>query len=68
MEQSVKENIVRKLEGLPESVLLEVLDFVEIVSQRAASGEDPILAVAGTLSAAPLSAMEIEQALYDEGK
>lgn len=68
MEQSVKENIVRKLEGLPEPVLLEVLDFVEIVSQRAASGEDPILAVAGTLSAAPLSATEIEQALYGEGK
>jgi hypothetical protein len=68
VEQSVKENIVRKLEGLPEPVLLEVLDFVEIVSQRAASGEDPILAVARTLSTAPLSATEIEQALYGEGK
>jgi hypothetical protein len=68
MEQSLKENIVGKLEHLPEPALREVLDFVEFISRKAGAQEESILAVAGILSGSPLSAVEIERELYGNGE
>jgi len=66
MVPSLKGLIVEKLERLPGPALQEVLDFVEFLSQRRAPAEDPILAVAGMLTGAPVSADEIERELYGE--
>jgi hypothetical protein len=66
--QSLKENILRKLEQLPEPALQEVLDFVEFLSRKLVTAEESVLAVAGILSGSPLSAEEIERELYGDGK
>jgi len=66
--QSLKENILRKLEQLPEPALQEVLDFVEFLSRKLVTAEGSVLAVAGILSGSPLSAEEIERELYGDGK
>ena len=66
--QSLKENILRKLEQLPEPALHEVLDFVEFLSRKLMPTEEPVLVVAGILSGSPLSAEEIERELYGEGE
>ena len=70
----VKERIIRRLEDLRESRLHEVLDFVEFLAWKegspqngnmgAGQGDDPILAVAGSLSFAPMTNEEIDQELY----
>ena len=66
MEQSLKEDILEKLEQLPESALREVRDFVVSISLKSRPQDDPVLAVAGILSGPPLSVEEIEQELYGE--
>ena len=68
MGQSLKEDILGKLDQLPDSALREVLDFVEFISKKVTTKEDPLLAVAGTLSGNPLSAEEIERQLYGDGE
>jgi hypothetical protein len=63
----VKDEIVRRLDHLPEPKLQEVLSFVEFLMWKTEEvEEDPVLSVAGTLSGKPLSAHEIEQVLYGE--
>lgn len=64
MVQLLKESIVRKLEEMPEPALREVLDFVEFISRKAETEEEPVLEVAGILSGRPLTAEEIEHELY----
>jgi hypothetical protein len=64
MAQSLKESIRERLEQLPEPALQEVLDFVDFISQKTGIPEEPMLAVAGTLSGSPLSVKEIERELY----
>jgi len=66
MGDPVKGLIVERLDRLPGPVLQEVLDFIDFLSQRKASPEDPILAVAGMLVGSPMSADEIERELYGE--
>jgi hypothetical protein len=66
MGDSVKSLIVERLDRLPGPVLQEVLNFIDSLSQRKASLEDPILAVAGMLAGTPVSADEIERELYGE--
>jgi hypothetical protein len=63
---ALRERIVEKLEYLPEPNLRQVLDFVEFLTWKATDQEDPLLSVAGVLSGKPLSASEIEEALYGE--
>ncbi len=63
---SLKEDIVEKLEQLPEPVLREVLEFVEFKLQKAMIQEEPLLEVAGVLSGNSLSAEEIELELYGD--
>lgn len=65
----VKEEIVQKLEHLPEPKLQEVLSFVDFLIWKGnESEEDQVLKVAGTLSGIALSAEEIEQALYGDAE
>jgi hypothetical protein len=64
---ALKEQIVEKLDHLPESNLRQVLSFVEFLTWRSSDQEDTLLSVAGILSGSPLSAEEIEQQLYDGG-
>ena len=64
---ALKEQIVEKLDHLPESNLRQVLSFVEFLTWRSPEQDDPLLSVAGILSGSPLSAEEIEQQLYDDG-
>jgi len=65
---NLREQIVEKLQHIPESCLREVLDFVEFLGWRGATEEDPVLAVAGILSGEALSPEEIDRELYgDEG-
>ena len=66
MGQSLKENILERLEQLPEPALREVLDFVEFISRKVVEQEEPLLAVAGILSGGSLSAEEIERELYGD--
>jgi len=65
MVQLLKESIVRKLEKMPEPALREVLDFVEFISRKAGTEEEPVLEVAGILSGRPLTPDEIERDLYN---
>jgi len=67
VERSLKEDILEKLEQLPEPALQQVRDFVEFLSQKILVQEDPVLAVAGILSGDSLSAEEIERELYGDG-
>lgn len=63
----LREQIVQKLADLPESQLREVLTYVEFLTWRAPEEEDPLLSVTGILGGSPLSAEEIEEALYGDG-
>jgi len=73
---ALRDIIVQKLQDLPEPELREVLDFVESLAskekdQRQHEAEfdpkdDPILALAGTLSFPPLSNDEIDRELYGD--
>jgi hypothetical protein len=62
----LREQIVEKLDHLPESHLREVLSYVEFLTWRAPEDE-PLLSVMGILGGSPLSAEEIEQELYGDG-
>ena len=64
---ALREQIVEKLDHLPDSRLREVLSFVEFLTWRALDEEAPLLSVAGILGGSPLSAEEIEQELYGDG-
>ena len=65
---ALKESIIQKIDSLPEPALRQVLDFVSFLAWKGADGERSVLAVAGQLSGAPISANEIEQALYGQGR
>ena len=65
---ALRGRIVEKLEYLPESNLRQVLSFVEFLVWKATDQEDPLLSVIGGLSGKPLSAPEIEEALYGEAE
>lgn len=68
------DKIMSKLKGLSEYELREILEFVEvIVSKQGQNGHngqdttlenDPILALAGTLSFPPISNEDIDRELY----
>jgi hypothetical protein len=68
MSQSLKGNILERIDQLPEPALRELLDFVESLSPRSIQEEVPILSVAGILSGTPLTAEEIERELYGDGE
>ena len=63
----LRERIAEKLADLPESQLREVLTYVEFLTWRAPEGEDPLLSVTGILRGGPLSAEQIQEALYGNG-
>ena len=61
----VKDEIVKRLDRLPEPKLQEILTFVEFLMWKTdESEEDPVLSVAGILSGEAMSGAQIEQALY----
>ena len=60
----LKERIVEKLDRLPDSDLRDVLSFVEFVTWRTTTTDEPLLSVAGILSSSMLSAEQIERELY----
>ena len=62
----LKEKIVEGLQALPETELQEVLHFVEFLQWRTQSQDEPLLAIAGSLSGEMLSAEEIEEVLYGQ--
>jgi hypothetical protein len=65
---SLREKIVEKLEGLPEPKLREVLTFVDSLTRRSGTQDEPLLSIAGILSGEALSAKDMERELYGEGK
>ncbi|HXF05805.1 MAG TPA: hypothetical protein VNM72_10380 [Blastocatellia bacterium] len=65
--RSLKEEILEKLDQLPEPALQQVRDFLEFLSREVLLQEDPVLAVAGIFSGDSLSAEEIERELYGDG-
>ena len=60
----VKEQLMSKLELLPDRRLSEVLDFVEFIASRRNESDEPLLSLSGTLKATPLSAEALETELY----
>jgi len=65
---ALKESIIQNIDALPEPALRQVLDFVSFLAWKGADGERSVLGVAGQLSGGPISAHEIEQALYGQGR
>jgi len=65
---SLKGRIVEKLDHLPESDLRDVLNFIEFVTWKTTTTDEPLLSVAGILSGSMLSAEQIERELYGGGK
>ena len=65
---SLKGRIVEKLDHLPESDLRDVLNFVEFVTSRTTTTDEPLLSVAGSLSGSMLSVEQIERELYGAGE
>jgi len=65
---ALRDSIIQKIDALPEPALRQVLDFVSFLAWKGADGEQSVLAVAGQLSGAPMSAHEIEQALYGQDR
>lgn len=63
---ALRQKLLRKIAGLPEGRLREVIDFVDFLKLRERGERDSILEVAGCLSGSPLSAEEIEEELYGE--
>jgi hypothetical protein len=64
---SLKEKITENLDHLPETMLREVLDFIEFLSWKASNEkEEPLLMIAGTLSGDSIFAEDIERELYDQ--
>ena len=65
---SIRDRIVEKLDHLPKPELREVLIFVEFLTWRTVEHDEPLLSIAGMFSGEALSAEEIEQELYGDGK
>jgi len=61
---TLKESIILKLDALPEPALRRVWDYLSLVARQTPAEESSVLAVAGHLSGAPMSAIEIEESLY----
>jgi Protein of unknown function (DUF2281) len=55
MESQLFEQIVEKLKTLQEPALREVLNHVDLLKIRKAEADEPLLAIAGTLSNQPTS-------------
>jgi hypothetical protein len=71
METLLLEQIYEKLKALPEPTLRQVLDYIGRLDKIKVSSkisnctdDQPLLAIAGTLSGNPLTAQEIEAELY----
>lgn len=60
---ALKESILQKLDTLPDPALRQVLDFMSFLSWKG-EGDGSVLTAAGWLSGEPMSAMQIEEALY----
>jgi hypothetical protein len=65
---ALKETIIEKLEGLPEPVLRQVMDYLARLAGPGDGKEPSLLSVAGALSGTPLSAEESERELYGPRK
>ena len=65
---SLKDLIIQRLDDLSETNLRKVLELVEQLDSISSYGDedDPILAVAGTLSFPPLTNEQIDQELYGD--
>ncbi len=61
---ALKESILQKLDTLPDPALRQVLDFMSFLSWKGEGDGESVLAVAGQLSGPPMSAVQIEEALY----
>lgn len=60
----VKDQIIAKLDRLPEPCLNEVLDVVDFLAFPGNGKSESLLSVAGSLSGEPFTAEQIEEALY----
>ena len=60
----VKQQLMSKLDLLPDRRLSEVLDFVEFIASRRDDADEPLLSLSATLNAKPLSAEALEAGLY----
>ena len=58
------EILLGKIRELPQTRVLEVIDFVDFLRSRSQKDDDPILDVIGSLSGKSLSAQELEEELY----
>ncbi len=65
MESQLLEQIVEKLKTLQEPALREVLNHVDLLETSQPDADEPLLAIAGTLSGLPLESQEIDAALED---
>jgi hypothetical protein len=67
-DETLKQDIVRDLDRLPPEALHEVRDFIVSLGRQRRTNEEKggLLEAAGCLSGTPLSAEEIETALYGE--
>ena len=58
------EILMGKIRELPQTRVLEVIDFVDFLRSRSQKDDDPILDVIGCLSGKSLSTQELEEDLY----
>ena len=58
------EILLEKIRELPQTRILEVIDFVDFLRSRSQKDDDPILDVIGCLSGKSLSTPELEEELY----
>ena len=58
------EILLGKIRELPQTRVLEVIDFVDFLRSRSQKDDDPILDVIGCLSGKSLSTQELEEELY----
>ena len=62
----VKQELLHKIEQLPQEHLDELLDYVNSLIKHATQKQDPISSVVGSLSGQPLSNASIDKELYQE--
>lgn len=70
MENQLLEQIVEKLKTLKEPALREVINHLDLLERKAEANQpkisdEPLLAIAGTLSGVPLAYQEIDSVLED---
>ena len=58
------EILMGKIRELPQTRVLEVINFVDFLRSRSQKDDDPILDVIGCLSGKSLSTQELEEDLY----